>query len=621
MTMEKNTKKGLRKKIRISGNIKFRERMLLIYIIGGIIPFVIALLYTSSQSKKLLLMQNQTAQQEEISLISTSLMESMRVAQDVSQQIYNDKNVQEILSRINHMDYQSDEDFEEDCRSLNYIDKYKEYYVQEISDIRIYVVNETSKNNYISYLDGGRLNEISWYLPTTYRDGKTYWSYDSSISETVPVIQLTRAIQGSEGELLGILAVQLRSANLTNRLAERDVNTVLYYEDRDVLLTNFNVADKYDFLKKHLKKSKTDNNCITIDHGVRDYLVTYEKIYPDDSSVHYTVVSVQDYQSLLASITQTGVFGMAVVVIGLLCSFGLIVVFSTIQSNRMARLQRQMHLVATGEYDKVEPIEGKDEVGLIYQELEEMAGDIRDLTVRVAQEEVLKEKLHTKQKEVEFKMLASQINPHFLYNTLETIRMKAKINHQSEIEELVKMLAKIMRRNIQVGDSMVTLRSEIELIQNYLFIQDFRFGDRIHSEVKVMPAVNTEMLVVPLIMQPFVENAYVHGLEAKEKDGLLRVTLDQADDTVIIQVWDNGVGIMPDRLDEMQTALRNGASVEQGHIGISNVNQRLKILYGEKYGVELDSIFGRWTAATIRFPADGQEGGHRFQKRVEARYW
>ena len=102
--------------------------MLLIYIIGGIIPFVIALLYTSSQSKKLLLMQNQTAQQEEISLISTSLMESMRVAQDVSQQIYNDKNVQEILSRINHMDYQSDEDFEEDCRSLNYIDKYHKFF-------------------------------------------------------------------------------------------------------------------------------------------------------------------------------------------------------------------------------------------------------------------------------------------------------------------------------------------------------------------------------------------------------------------------------------------------------------------------------------------------------------
>ena len=99
-----------------------------------------------------------------------------------------------------------------------------------------------------------------------------------------------------------------------------------------------------------------------------------------------------------------------------------------------------MHLVANGEYEAVEPIEGMDEVGQIYQELERMVGDIKGLTNRISDEKVQKEKFHTKQKEAEFKMLASQINPHFLYNTLETIRMKAKINQEPEIEELVKML-------------------------------------------------------------------------------------------------------------------------------------------------------------------------------------
>lgn len=123
----------------------------------------------------------------------------------------------------------------------------------------------------------------------------------------------------------------------------------------------------------------------------------------------------------------------------------------------------------------------------------------------MVEEKVQKEKMHTRQKEVEFKMLASQINPHFLYNTLETIRMKARVNHQPEIEDLVKMLAKIMRRNIQVSHKLVSLQSEIELIDNYMRIQDYRFGDRIHSEIVVDDDVDMTQEVMPLIIQPFVE--------------------------------------------------------------------------------------------------------------------
>ena len=157
-------------------------------------------------------------------------------------------------------------------------------------------------------------------------------------------------------------------------------------------------------------------------------------------------------------------------------------------------------------------------------DLEQMMQDIQKLTTKVVDEQVQKEKLHTKQKEVEFKMLASQINPHFLYNTLETIRMKAKINKEPEIEELVKKLAKIMRRNIQVGDQMVSLQSEITLIEDYLVIQNYRFGDRIHSKVIVDDNVDTSIMVIPLIMQPFVENAFAHGLESKENDEIGRAS-------------------------------------------------------------------------------------------------
>ena len=160
-----------------------------------------------------------------------------------------------------------------------------------------------------------------------------------------------------------------------------------------------------------------------------------------------------------------------------------------------------MHRVAQGEYDKVEALEGEDEIGELYRELENMATDIRELTEHMVEEQVQKEKIHTKQKEVEFKMLASQINPHFLYNTLETIRMKAVVNKQPEITDLVKMLAKILRYSIQATAQSKTLASEIQMVQYYLKIQDYRFGDRITSEVIVDDDVNTEIPVMPLIIQ------------------------------------------------------------------------------------------------------------------------
>ena len=118
-----------------------------------------------------------------------------------------------------------------------------------------------------------------------------------------------------------------------------------------------------------------------------------------------------------------------------------------------------MHKVAQGDFDIKKNISGHDEISDLYQDLYTMIDSMQQLLTVVYEEQLQKEQLNSRQKDVEFKMLASQINPHFLYNTLETIRMKARVNHQPDIEELVKMLAKIMRRNIQVGDTLVTFRN------------------------------------------------------------------------------------------------------------------------------------------------------------------
>ena len=214
-------------------------------------------------------------------------------------------------------------------------------------------------------------------------------------------------------------------------------------------------------------------------------------------------------------------------------------------------------------------------------------------------EEIMRQQNERRKSELD--ALQSQINPHFLYNTLETIRMKAVVNHQPEIVELVKMLAKTMRYNIQVTDRLVTLKEELQMVGYYLKIQEYRFGDRIKSELIIDPEVDGKAYILPLTIQPFVENAFVHGLEQKENDGRLTVQVYRKEQEIYIEINDNGCGMDYYELGRLRKTMRD-ESGDDTHIGVRNVSQRIRILYGSKYGVEVDSTKDLGTKVLIHIP-------------------
>lgn len=579
-------------------NIRFRERMLLIYIIGGIIPFIWTSLYMNDRTTSLVVDKNKKAQMEALSLIGADIREAIPIAQKISDSIYADENLRNIIQK----QYYNEKERNKDCSKLSAIDGYMETYAQVIEDITIYVKNTTiCYNRPFAYL-GTPITYSQWYSETSAVDGEIYWNYAYDKENKKKLLQLSRAVCGMDGQILGVLVIQLRNDRTTENISNRSDNTMLLFNDREVVFTNFQVENKENFIFNRLRSFRPQKKCAQIHMGVEEYLMSYERIYPEGSENYYTLVCLQDYQELISGVTQISVKSFAIIGFGLIASILMIVLYSTAFGERLNKLRKQMHLVAIGKYDEVEAIGGNDEIAEIYQELDHMAGDIQNLTSSMVEEKVQKEKLHTRQKEVEFKMLASQINPHFLYNTLETIRMKARVNKQEEIEELVKMLAKIMRRNIQVGDQMVSLGSEIELTENYLKIQSYRFGDRIESEVLVEPEIDRGMEVMPLIIQPFVENAFVHGLEAVTENGKLTIHIFQDEKDIIIQIQDNGVGMTFYQLGSLRHVLNQSESLDQTHIGVNNVNQRLKIQYGEEYGVRIESQENHGTTVELKIP-------------------
>ena len=179
--------------------------------------------------------------------------------------------------------------------------------------------------------------------------------------------------------------------------------------------------------------------------------------------------------------------------------------------------------------------------------------------------------------------------------------MKAVVNHQPEIVELVKMLAKTMRYNIQVTDRLVRLKEELLMVEYYLKIQEYRFGDRIKSELVIDPEVDVKAYILPLTIQPFVENAFVHGLEQKEKDGELTIHVYKEENEIYIEIKDNGCGMDYYELGALRKNMRD-ENGDDTHIGVRNVSQRIHILYGSEYGVEVYSTKNIGTKVLIHIP-------------------
>lgn len=224
-----------------------------------------------------------------------------------------------------------------------------------------------------------------------------------------------------------------------------------------------------------------------------------------------------------------------------------------------------------------------------------MLKNLRELISKVYEGELRK-------KEAEFKALQAQINPHFLYNTLETINYMLIIEEKYDISKLVTYLGDILRYNIRKGNDIVSLEEDLEQIERFLYIQKMRFGDKLHYEF----AISQETLncrILKLLIQPLVENSINHGIEKKRGKGLLKISSSFEEGSLLIRIEDNGVGIAQDELRKILEADPGpGAAEKNTRLGVNNVNRRIKMYYGDQYGLKIQSEKGIGTCVDVFLP-------------------
>lgn len=265
----------------------------------------------------------------------------------------------------------------------------------------------------------------------------------------------------------------------------------------------------------------------------------------------------------------------------------------------------------------------EEELKRLSEEVEYM-DTIRVLVDKYAASRTRKNSAQIYDKQTELTALQSQINPHFLYNTLESIRGQALIDDNMEIARMVEALAAFFRYSISRKGNLVTLRDELANIENYMVIQRYRFNNRFSLEVIVDEEDEAayDFLIPRLIIQPVVENAIFHGLEEKLEGGKVTIEVIVTEQNLIITISDNGKGIEAEQLEKLNVRIRSrdieledSEKKNQRNTGIAlpNIHKRIQLLFGEEYGVNIYSTVGQGTDVEITIPA-----GCERDKRLEA---
>lgn len=331
------------------------------------------------------------------------------------------------------------------------------------------------------------------------------------------------------------------------------------------------------------------------------------------SSVPWSLIYLQPEDAILGSLRMVGgMFLLVTVVALLLMSLGVSRAARSV-TQPLSRLTEYLKTVdPSGEFEDF-PYPYQNEVGSLSASSNQMLRRIHTLmeeqqqTIRQLQEE--KEKVRIEQqlkRRAELKALQAQINPHFLYNTLDSIRWKAEHIGADDISQMTKSLATLFRVGLSRGREVIPLEEETRHVESYLQIQKLRYGDRLSYTLQI-PAELRELYTVKLILQPLVENAIYHGIKEKETPGTICVTGRREKDTLLLSVEDDGPGIPKARLEILQADLARGLSVSGEGYGIFNVNERVRLYFGPQYGLALESRFGSGCRATVTLPCIHEE--------------
>ncbi|EXX91649.1 hypothetical protein BG53_08605 [Paenibacillus darwinianus] len=461
---------------------------------------------------------------------------------------------------------------------------------------KIEIIGNRAEGKYYSTITGeveGRIAErnaeIDEKLKGCYKDaGDTYYFLCVSgnvISFVVPIFQ------PQSGYRIGFLVIDINRSYLEEIVATTtggaDEKVLIVTAQDETILSYPYTANLSGITEQYPQLLNLEQTQINGKIFGKESIIVSDSI----SYSNWRIVRMIDTAKINESMNQLGQIGLLALLLSLIISSVASYRLSIYFTKPIIELNRKIKQFEKGNMETRIDIIRSDELGQLSNSFNKMVVKLDTLLKRTIEEE-------QKKSEMEFELLQSQINPHFLYNTLDSIRWLAVIQNVENIGHMTTSLIQLLKYSISHKGRMVTLSEEISMIKNYITIQKYRYGDIFEVEFDIEDEAR-DCRALNLILQPLVENAIYHGMESREEGGVIRIEAYIRDgEHLEISVVDNGLG-----MDENEW--RSGAGVtKKMHtgIGLKNVEERIKLYFGEQYGLTISSSIGEGTKMTIVLP-------------------
>jgi len=414
-------------------------------------------------------------------------------------------------------------------------------------------------------------------------------------------ILLGRAVLSLEtGEIIGTLMIRTNERYFSNIYKNIDMGKnadIFVIDSKGIVVSSRNtdipVAKRYKdqtLLKELVNRTESSERTFNMTIDGKKHLIAFSYL----QNANWYVVSTIPYSYLnsevMAILKNIMLLTLVCSVLAVLLSY----IFSLTISKPLNRLISAMNEVKKGNLSVGIADKSKDEIGEVAGNFNTMVYEITNLMERVKNNEIQKRK-------AEIKTLQAQINPHFLSNTLNTVKWMAEAQKAHNIEALVSSLIQLLHVSMGKGDDFITIREEVEYIKSYINIQEYRYYDKF----KVVFDFEEDILdykILKFLIQPVVENSIIHGVGPMNGQGLISIKGYKYNEELKIRVTDNGEGIPAEILSRLLTAEGCDNKSKFSGIGINNVNERIQINFGEKYGLQIESVPQLYTTVELTLP-------------------
>jgi two-component system, sensor histidine kinase YesM len=626
--MEKNKGKILSSfanKIKLLNNISLSRKLILSYVIIIAVPIITTSFITfkkfENNSKKDII--NKSMYQLELE--SVNINRNIETIQHTAQMVISNRKLKEYISTPYEISLEELVEFNsEDYKNMLQI----QYSNPNISGINIFTNNKNIKEIWPLVFYEDRIKNKEWYDKVIDLKGKVFWNlsqrsndiYDLSYNQTPNwdhVVSVYRSISYPQSTHNGVIRVSMPAKVFFPKMYSNvnDTEGQIYIIDNEnKIYTNENsnfIRDKginNEFIKEQfLENIKLGSSSFNINYDKQHMIGVYTKIEALDSYMLNvsSIDSMLDYTNLIRNVFIAGAL-ILITILSIVTYF-----ITSIILKRLYIIIQSMKRIQQGDFNIEIPVRSNDEIGELAHHFRKMLRKINELI-----QEAVNKRAVTK--EAELRALQTQIDSHFIYNTLENIKMMAEIEEQYLISDSLTSLGAMMRYNMKWNSEYTSLGDEINHIKNYLSLMNMRFDNRINLDINIDGKL-MEHDVLKMSLQPIVENTVKHGMRDTfdEKCGQININAVIEGNLIKIEVIDDGVGMEVDKLLLLNEKITDIPAIHgRGNkkdidglnkrastgIGLKNVNERIKLFYGNEYGIEVVSEVNLYTKVIMTLP-------------------